>query len=121
MAAIPELEALVAKLQDAKVPSCELDREIAIVLDRLPSPAAKPPEWTASLDDVLKLYNDLLPGRPMQLTEDPEYKEFFCTIKLYGNMPATPPYQISQAETAPFAVLIAMTRTLIALEIDYWV
>jgi hypothetical protein len=121
LASISELEALVAKLQAAKAPSRELDREIAVVLDQLPFATAPPPAWTASLEDVLKLYRALLPGRPMELTEDPGEKRFFCTIKLYGSMPATPPYQVSRAQTAPFAVLIAMVKTLIALEIDGWV
>jgi hypothetical protein len=121
LATIRELEALVAKLQAAKAPSRELDREIAIVLDRSSSPPALLPAWTASLDDALSLYKTLLPGRPMQLTEDADNTRFFCTITLYGNMPATPPYQVSSASTAPLALLIAMTKTLIALEIDYWV
>ena len=120
MATVAELESLVAKLQEAKAPSRELDEDIAKVLDRLPSPAATPPAWTASLEEVLKLYEELLPGRPIELTDDPENKRFFCAIKLYGTMPATPPYQVAAAETAAFAVLIAMMRTLTAVEIDYW-
>ncbi len=120
MATIAELEALVAELREAKAPSRELDKAIAIALGRLPSSASTPPAWTASLEETLKLYEELLPGRPMQITDDPENKRFFCTIKLYGNMPATPPYQVAAAAMAPVAVLIAMMRTLVALEIDYW-
>jgi hypothetical protein len=120
MASIAELESLAAKLQDAKAPSRDLDQTIATILGRLPSHPSMPPAWTASLEETLKLYQELLPGRPMELTDDPDNKRFFCTIKLYGTMPATPPYQIAAAATAPFAVLVAMVRTLIAVEIDYW-
>lgn len=120
MATIAELQALAARLQGATAPSRELDQAIAMALDRLPSPGATPPQWTASLEESLKLYKDLLPGRPMQVTDDPENQRFFCTVELYGTMPATPPYHVAAAPTAAFAVLIAMVRTLIALEIDYW-
>ena len=120
VASIVELESLAARLQGAMAPSRDLDHAIAVVLDRLPAPPSTLPQWTASLDDTLTLYKDLLPGRPMQITDDPENQRFFCTVELYGTMPATPPYHVAAAPTAAFAVLIAMVRTLIALEIDYW-
>ena len=121
MATIVELESLAARLQGAMaLEAADADHAIAVVLDRLPAPPSTLPQWTASLDDTLKLYKDLLPGRPMQVTDDPENQQVFCTVKLYGTMPATPPYQVAAAPTAALAVLVATVKTLIALEIDYW-
>jgi hypothetical protein len=115
---IADLEALAAQLEAAQAPSQELDAAVAVVIGRPRVPV--PPQWTAALDETLKLYQELLPGRPMQVTDDPENRRVFCTVKLYGAMPATPPYVVAHAATAPLAVLTAMVRTLIALEIDSW-
>jgi hypothetical protein len=120
MATIEKLRSLLAKLKGAKGPSPELDAEIAIVLGRMPPDERPPPAWTASIDEALELFNELLPGRPMEIVGVAENAEFVCTVKLHGNMPATPPYAVDFAKTAALAVVMGLIDTLIALEIDYW-
>jgi hypothetical protein len=41
-----------------------------------------------------------------------------CAVKLYGTVPATPPYAIHIAKTDAMAVFAGLIETVIALEID---
>jgi hypothetical protein len=120
MPSIDALRSLLSELKKSAGPSPRLDREIATVLGRSLDGAAAPPQWTASIDEASKLFNELLPGRPMDLVHDPEHNRYFCSVKLYGSMPATAPYVMHSARTAATAVMTAMIETLIALEIDCW-
>ena len=117
---IGELRSLLTKMKASKGPSPRLDNDIATLLGRLPGGAEASPRWTASIDDAVKLFNELLPGRPMEIVPAPGNKGFICSVKLYGNMPATPPYAMHVATTAAMALMVAMVETLIAVEIDGW-
>jgi hypothetical protein len=66
------------------------------------------------------LFKELLPGRPMQIVHHPENERYFCSVELYGKMPATPPCVVQSARTPAMAVMLGMIHTLIAVEIDYW-
>ena len=119
MATIEELRLLLAKLKSAKAPSPELDGEIAKALHLFPSNERTPPPWTASVDEALNLFHQLLPARPMQIVNAGD-DGYVCTVELYGTMPATPPYAVHFSNTAAMAVLAGLIETLIAVEIDYW-
>jgi hypothetical protein len=120
MPAIEELRSLLSKLKKSAGPSPRLDQEIGAVLGRSLDGASTPPQWTASIDEASKLFNELLPGRPMDLVPAPEHDGYICSVKLYGSMPATPPCAVHFASTAAMAIMTAMIETLTALEIDFW-
>ncbi|HLH88302.1 MAG TPA: hypothetical protein VKX28_07575 [Xanthobacteraceae bacterium] len=111
---------MLTKMKASNGPSPQLDKDIATVLGRLPGGAEAPPRWTASIDDAMKLFNELLPGRPMEIVPAPGNKGFICSVKLYGSMPATFPYAMHIAKTAAMALMAAMIQTLLAVEIDPW-
>ena len=119
MASIDALRSLLAEVSESTGPSPALDKHIADVLDVVPADAAAPP-WTASTEEAVNLFRQLLKKRPMDLVHHPDREQYFCTVKLYGTMPATPPYVVRSAKTAAIAILAAMIETLIAVEIDYW-
>jgi hypothetical protein len=117
VANIVELRSLLARVSATTGPSRALDQDIAGVL--LSADAVAPP-WSASTEEAKKLFKQLLQQRPMDLVHDADRGQYICTVKLYGNMPATAPYVVRLAKTAPVAILAALIETLIAVELDYW-
>jgi hypothetical protein len=116
MATIEELRSLLANVRQS-APSPQLDQNIGAVLGLLPD-GAKAPQWTASVEEALNLFNRLLSGRPMEIVPYPERDGYFCTVKLYGSMPATAPCIVHFAKTAAMALMVALIETLLAIEID---
>jgi hypothetical protein len=102
-----------------RTPAAELDSDIAGVLN-LPPRDAGAPQWSVSAEESTKLFKQPLQERPIDLVHDPDRDQYICSVKLYGTMPATPPYVVRLAKTAPIAVLAAMIDTLMAVELDYW-
>lgn len=116
MSDIESYQALLARIVETSGPDRALDGAIAAALNLCPADMDIP-DWTRSIEEAVKLLRRLLPGRHINLPDEKASDGFYyCTVELYGSMPATPPCAVGNAKTAPLAALAAMFSTLTAIE-----
>jgi hypothetical protein len=107
---------LLGRIEEARGPDRALDNAIAAALNPCAADT-EVPGWTRSTEEAVKLLRRFLPGRHINLPGEEAGDGFwYCTIELYGSMPATPPCAVGKGRTAPLAALAAMLSTLIAIE-----